>query len=105
MNYVSGTTKIWRNEREGRNGKFFTYSISIGKKVDDKYINKSVKVLLAKDIESSQTIPNGATINYEGFPTLDYYKDKDGKEHKDIAFFIQKLEVHDFAEIDEVIPF
>ena len=115
LNISGNDVKIWVNEREGRNGKFKTYSISVGKKVEDKYINKYVKVRLARDIGSSQTIWDGARVDFEGFPTIDVYKDKDGKEHRDIMIFIQRLRVtsdgeesvgfDDYAEVNEAVPF
>lgn len=104
--------KLWVNEREGRNGKWNSYSVSVSKKVEDKYINKEVKVLFGRDVWIPDTIRNGEVIEeLEGFPTLDIYTDKNGNERREIMLYITKCKWKDltdddsFTAMEEEIPF
>ena len=103
--------KLWKNEHEGRKGKFYTFSVSASKKMQDgttKY--KSMRVF-SKDIP--QDIPNGTLVDIEGFITLDVYSGRDG-EVSNIAIYAQKITAHDwedqdlgdnFDKLEEDIPF
>lgn len=108
---IKGTNvKLWANERDGRNGKFVTFSISFSKKDGEKYINKPVKVFFGRDTWIPETAKKGgATIDFEGFPTLDVYTDRDGNERKDIAIYIKKVDWKDisdsFEEAEADVPF
>lgn len=103
--------KLWVNDHEGRNGKFQTYTVSISKKgADGKYINKAVKLFIGKEAWKPDTVPNGHIIDFEGFPTLDIYTDKDGNEKREVAIYATKinwgeLSADSFEELDEQIPF
>lgn len=109
---ISGkNVKLWVNDHEGRNGKFQTYSVSISKKsADGKYINKPVKLFFGKDVWKPDTVPNGHVIDFEGFPTLDIYTDRDGNERKEVAIYATKIDwgrltEDSFVEAEEEIPF
>lgn len=106
LNITGNNVKLWKNEHDGRNGKFYTYSIGVNKKVGDRYVTKSVKVRLAREIEDNWSIPSGAPIDFEGFPTLEIYTDREGNERRDVIFFIQKLALHGEDDYSEsVAPF
>lgn len=107
---IKGTNvKLWANKREGRNGAWVQYSVSFSKKDGEKYINKPVRVFFGKDIEIPEGAKNGATIDFEGFPTLDVYTDKEGNERKEVALFIRSIKWNDvadsFAQAEVDIPF
>lgn len=78
INIEAKGVKLWKNEHEGRKGKFFTYSISIGKKMQDgTYKNKAIKVYPKGGLPNE--VPNGSTVDIEGFLTLDIYNSRSGE--------------------------
>lgn len=104
--------KLWKNEHDGRNGKWFSYSISVSSKdASGKWLNKPVKVRFPKGVSVPDDLPNGALIDFEGFPSLDIYTGKDGNEHREIMFIIQNVSFRDydygdsFAQAGDDIPF
>ena len=106
--------KMWVNVREGKNGKFKTYSTTISRKVDGKWYNKSVKLFFKNDVKVPDYITRDCLISFEGFPTLDIYTTKDGVLHEDVAICVTKLDWWEsggdddevaFAEAEEDIPF
>lgn len=103
--------KLWKNEHEGRKGKFYTFSVSASKKMQDgSYKNKSVR-LFSKEIP--QSVPNGTMIDFEGFLTVDVFQSRDGSEVSNIAIYANKVIFHDWEEdigddferFEEDIPF
>ena len=45
INVECKNVKLWKNEHEGRKGKFYTYSVSVSKKMKDgSYKNKGMRV-------------------------------------------------------------
>ena len=112
INVEAKNVKLWKNEHEGRKGTWYTYSISVSKKMKDgSYKNKSMKVYpnggLPKDL------PNGATCDIEGFLTLDIWEGRDG-EVANPMIFANTIKFRDyesqeygdsFAEAEEDIPF
>lgn len=107
---IKGTNvRLWANEHDGRNGTWYSYSISFSKKDGDKYINKPIKVFFSKDTWIPDSAKQGVTIDFEGFPTLDIYTDKNGNERKEVAVYIKKVDwkglADSFEEAEEDLPF
>ena len=113
LNISANRHKLWVDTHEGKNGTFKTYATSISRKVDGKYVNKTVKLFFSRDIDLPNYLGNGMLISFEGFPTLDIYTDKSGAERRDVAIFVTKLtwwESNDddedtFTAMEEEIPF
>ena len=104
--------RLWINPHEGRSGTWYSYSTSISKKVDDKYVNKYVKLILSKDIKVPSGLENGSLVDFEGFPMLDVYTDRDEVEHREVAIFVKKMTFKDVGDYEgyqtvdtEDIPF
>ena len=103
---------LWKNEREGKNGTWYTYTVGISRKVDDEYKNSYMKVSFKRDIDVSN-VSNGQTFDFKGFLTLDIYTDKEGKEVKNPMIMITEANFGEsedtqdtaFAEAEEDIPF
>lgn len=109
INIEANNVKLWKNEREGRKGKFYTYSISNSKKMKDgTYKNKGIKVIYPQGLPNE--LPNGATCDIKGFLTLDVWEGRDG-EVANHAIFAQEIKFHDlddvdsFEQLDEDVPF
>lgn len=78
INIEAKNVRLWKNEHEGRKGTFFTYSISVSKKMKDgSYKNKGMKVYPKDGLPND--IPNGSTVDIEGFLTLDIFQGRDGE--------------------------
>ena len=113
INVEAKNVKLWKNAHEGRNGTFYTYSISASKKMQDgTYKNKSVKVFLKGGLPDE--IPSGAMCDISGFLTLDIYEGKNG-EVSNVAIYANEIKFHDweaqddypdnFSQAEEDIPF
>ena len=109
--------KLWKNEREGSRGTFYTYSISISKKMKDgTYKNKGIKLITGRYVVIPQEVPTGALCDIEGFMTLDVYEGRDG-EVSNPAIFATKImfkdyeandeyaDVDSYEQLDEDVPF
>ena len=95
---VSGkNVKLWKNERQSRNGgTWFDYSIGIFKKAQDgKYVNAYVKCKFSSKLSVPNELPNGASMDFEGFLTPDVYKDRNGQEVKRDMIMITQVKFHD----------
>ena len=108
----ANNVKLWKNEHEGRKGKWYTYSISVSKKMKDgSYKNKGIKVYPAEGLP--RELPNGATCDIEGFMTLDVFEGRDG-EVMNPMIYAKTIKFRDyesqnlgdsFEELDEDVPF
>lgn len=101
--------KLWKNEHEGRNGAWYTYSVSVSRKQPDgTYKNKGMRVMFPKDTYIPEELPNGSNCDIEGFLTLRTYESR-GEEVSEIALFASKIVFKDydsqFEEVDEDVPF
>lgn len=110
LNISGDNVKIWVNEHESSKGKWKSYSISVSKKDESgNWMNKPVKLYIKKDIEVPEGLKNGDLIDFEGFPTLDAYRDRDGQEHREIMIVAQKISFkrydESFSETSDDIPF
>ena len=112
---IGKNARLWKQERESENGIWYTYTVSISRKVDDVYRNAYMKVRFIKDIDVSN-IDNGANFDFKGFLTLDIYTNKEGREVKNPMIMITKVNFGEseesedtqdtaFAEAEEDIPF
>lgn len=105
--------KLWKNEHQGRNGTFYTYSISVSKKMQDgSFKNKGMKVYVQKGVPKE--VPNGALCDIDGFMTLDVFNGRDGEvvnpmvfatEVKFADYEAQQESYDSFEELDEDVPF
>ena len=111
MNVSDKNAKIWAREIEGKNGKFYRYSVSVSKKTDGKYVHTYIPVMFSKKSGAPEKIPNGTLCNYEGFVTVDDYKGKDGVPKFTPMIVIMSVEFADdigevgFTQTEEEIPF
>jgi hypothetical protein len=112
INVEAKNVKLWKNEHEGRKGKWYTFSISASKKMQDgSYKNKSIRVFSKDGIPTE--IPNGSVCDINGFLTLDIFQGRDG-EVSNIALYANEIKFRDyesqdygdsFEELDEDVPF
>ena len=113
MYYIKGENcKMWINEHEGKNGKWYTYAVSVSRKDENgDYQRKSVRLVIPKSVHVPNGLKSGTAIDFEGFPSIDIYTGKDGQEHREIMFVAQKVkfrevDVYDsFEQLDEDMPF
>lgn len=104
--------KLWKNEHEGRKGTWYSYSISVSKKMKDgSYKNKGMKVYPKNGLPKD--LPNGASCDIEGFLTLEVWEGRDG-EVVTPMIFANTIKFHDyesqdygdsFEALDEDVPF
>ena len=110
INVDCKNVKLWKNEHEGRKGTFYTYSVSVSKKMKDgTYKNKSMKVYPKDGLPSD--LPNGSTCDIEGFLTLDIFQGRDG-EVMNPMIYANNIKFHDYEpdydsyeQLDEDVPF
>ena len=112
INVECKNVKLWKNEHEGRKGTFYTYSVSVSKKMKDgSYKNKGMKVYPKDGLPND--IPNGAVCDIEGFMTLDVYESRNG-EVSNPMIYANSIKFHDyeaqgdydsFEQLDEDVPF
>lgn len=78
---IRGKTKVFRQAHEGRNGTWYSYRTSVGKKNDDgTWDNDGYEIVLAKDAKN-MVIPDGAVIDItDGFLSCRSYTDKGGEK-------------------------
>lgn len=123
MNVSGENAKLWINERTRADGSTWNdYSIGVSKKKEDgTYTSKYMKVRFAKSVNVPQGLPNGVSVDYNGFLTVDEYTDRDGNEVKNLMAMITEAsfdysepreerytdeEVSRFGSIDDVdVPF
>lgn len=89
--------KLWINERPSRNGGTWPdYSIGISKrKQNGGYVNGYIKVRFGRDVVVPRELPNGASMDFSGYITLDVYTSKDGQEVKKDMIMITSAKFHD----------
>lgn len=111
INVECKNVKLWKNEHEGRKGTFYTYSVSVSKKMKDgTYKNKGMKVYPKDGLPND--LPNGATCDIEGFLTLDIFQGRDG-EVMNPMIYANTIKFHDYdfddvdgyEQLDAEIPF
>lgn len=110
-------TKLWKNEHEGRKGTWYTFSVSVSKKMQDgSYKNKGMRVFSKEPIPNE--VPNGTLVDIDGFLTLDAYEGRNG-EVTNIALFATNIdykdwegelsdpteEYGDYGTVEEGVPF
>lgn len=97
INITATNVKLWKNEHATRNGgKFYTYSISINKKMQDgSYKNKGIKVMTSRENRIPDEIPSGSFCDIEGFMTLEIFQGRDG-EVANPAIFANSIKFKDY---------
>ena len=88
---VKGKAKIFRNERQGRNGTYVNYATSLSRKnKDGAWENASIEVRFRRGDEPVFRDTNVDIEIVDGFLTFRKYKSQDDKEHA--LFYIMVLE-------------
>ena len=107
---VSGkNVKIWRKDLKRKDGKeFYKYTASIGKKMDDgTWINAYIPVFFTKKADAPDKIENGTVCDFEGFMSVESYRDKEGnvKTTPQIVITSALFDGDGFKQAEEDIPF
>jgi hypothetical protein len=108
--------KVWVNEHTKRDGgKWYDYNVSVNKKLPEsgEYKSAYVKVRFGRDVYVPEKLPNGAKMDFEGYLTVDFFVDKDGREVKKPMIMVTTAKfpelydeaADDYAEVDDSIPF
>ena len=100
--------KIWRRDVESKNGTFYRYSVGVSKKNEDgSRASTYIPVVFSKRSGAPEKIENGATCEYEGFMSVESYKDKEGKTINRPIIIIMSVTFDDdsFTQMEEEIPF
>jgi hypothetical protein len=108
MNVSEKKAKIWRKDYQGKNGEFYRYSVSVSKKNEDgKYVNAYIPIRFSKKADAPEKIENGAVCSFEGFMSVESFKDKDGNERNQpmIVVMSAQFEGDSFEQMEEDIPF
>ena len=98
LDIIGKDVKLWVNTHETRKGTFDTYTISVSKKVEDKYVNKPVRLIFSKDTKVPNGLKSGDRVDFEGFPSLDIYTDRYGNERRDIVIFAKTVRFLDHED-------
>lgn len=108
MNVSEKKAKIWRKDYQGKNGEFYRYSVSVSKKNEDgKYVNAYIPIRFSKKADAPEKIENGAVCSFEGFMSVESFKDKDGNDRNQpmIVVMSVQFEGDSFEQMEEDIPF
>lgn len=108
MDVSEKKAKIWRKDYQGKNGEFYRYSVSISKKNEDgKYVNAYLPIKFSKKADAPEKIENGTFCSFEGFMSVESFKDKDGNERNQpmIIAMSAQFEGDSFEQMEEDIPF
>ena len=108
MNVSEKKAKIWRKDFQGKNGEFYRYSVSVSKKNEDgKYVNAYIPIRFSKKADAPEKIENGAVCSFEGFMSVESFKDKDGNDRNQpmIVVMSVQFEGDSFEQMEEDIPF
>ena len=108
MNVSEKKAKIWRRDFQGKNGEFYRYSVSVSKKNEDgKYVNAYIPIRFSKKADAPEKIENGAVCSFEGFMSVESFKDKDGNDRNQpmIVVMSAQFEGDSFEQMEEDIPF
>lgn len=103
INVTGKSVKLWKKERPTRDGGTWNdYSVSVSKKDKDtgEYVNAYIKVRFGRDVVVPNEIPNGASMNFEGYLTPDIYNDKNGNLVKRDMIMITEVSFHDLYGSD-----
>lgn len=105
MNVQGDKARLWVNVHGLRDGrKFNTYSIGLSKKREDgTYMNSSIRAIFAKRVDVPEDVKNGEFIAYEGFMSVEEWKDRTGKNVTSPLVIITKADFIDRAT-DEYNP-
>lgn len=108
MDVSEKKAKIWRKDYQGKNGEFYKYSVSVSRKNEDgKYVNAYIPIRFSKKADAPEKIENGAVCSFEGFMSVESFKDKDGNERNQpmIVVMSVQFEGDSFEQMEEDIPF
>lgn len=108
MNVSEKKAKIWRKDYQGKNGEFYRYSVSVSRKNEDgKYVNAYIPIRFSKKADAPEKIENGAVCSFEGFMSVESFKDKDGNDRNQpmIVVMSAQFEGDSFEQMEEDIPF
>ena len=108
MDVSEKKAKIWRKDYQGKNGEFYRYSVSVSKKNEDgKYVNAYIPIRFSKKADAPEKIENGAVCSFEGFMSVESFKDKDGNDRNQpmIVVMSVQFEGDSFEQMEEDIPF
>ena len=108
MNVSEKKAKIWRKDYQGKNGEFYRYSVSVSKKTEDgKYVNAYIPIRFSKKADAPEKIENGAVCSFEGFMSVESFKDKEGNDRNQpmIVVMSVQFEGDSFEQMEEDIPF
>lgn len=108
MNVSEKKAKIWRKNYQGKNGEFYRYSVSISKKTEDgKYVNAYLPIKFSKKADVPEKIENGTVCAFEGFMSVESFKDRDGNERNQPMIIAMSVQFEDdsFEQMEEDIPF
>ena len=114
MDVSERNARIWRRDIEGKNGTFYRYTTSVSSKNQDgSYSNAYMDIKFSKKSGAPEKIENGAKCDFNGFMTVESYKDKEGKEHNrpvimvmECAFENDPEDMGDsFSQAEDEIPF
>lgn len=88
---VSGETMIFRNENDGKNGKWYSYRAGISsKEMDGTWTNDSIEAKFRKEV----VLEPKTRINIkEGYLKTRKYVDKNGQEQKVKYILVLEFEV------------
>ena len=96
---VKGKAKVFRNERQGRNGTYVNYATSLSRKnKDGGWENASIEVRFRRGYEPVFRDTNVDIEITDGFLTFRKYKSQDDKEHA--LFYIMVMEYTQGAASD-----
>ena len=118
INVIGTKCKVWSQSHDRKDGsKWYTYTVGVSSKnMDGSWSNGYQRVKFSKHSGAPDPIPSGADIEFEGFMTLEVYKNKDGKDIKEPVIMITKAEfpnlgtpgeddLDTFEQMEEDIPF
>lgn len=109
MDVSEKKAKIWRKDYQGKNGEFYRYSVSVSKKNEDgKYVNAYIPIRFSKKADAPEKIENGAVCSFEGFMSVESFKDKEGNDRNQPMIVVMSVQFEDedsFEQMEEDIPF
>lgn len=105
--------KLWINDHTTKDGRDFrSYNVGLSRKnKDGSYVNTYLRAVFGKDVYIPDGVVNGATMDFDGFMSVDSYINKAGEEVKNPMVFITNVQFHkltetdSFSEAEDDIPF
>lgn len=107
MNVSEKHARIWRNDKQTKDGRTsYKYRTSVSSKNSDGSFSRAyIDVKFAKRSGAPEKIVNGAQCDFNGFITVDSYKDKEGKEHtRPLIMIMEAVFDTDPEDLDDVDP-